>query len=529
MTSEPALALTNIRKSYYGVPVLKGVDLTVRPGEIHALVGENGAGKSTLMNILFGMPVIRDTGGYEGTIHLAGRALSPESPVDAMDQGVGMVHQEFMLLPGFTVAENVKLNRERTRPSLASRLLGNRGALETVDVAANRRDARTALDGIGMSLDERLVVGGLPVGHMQFVEIAREVDKENAKVVVFDEPTAVLAEQEADELLSAMRLLAKRGIAILFITHRLDEVLAVADSITVLRDGEVAGRLPRKDASIERLAELMIGRALKARTLPARKEGELADVALRITDLEVDMEGERVRGASLDVRAGEIFGIAGLAGQGKLGIANGIMGLHPARGRVELAGSPIPLEDPMASLRRGLAFVSEDRRQVGLLLDETIMMNIASAATNVHGRFLRGRGALALFDHRAAKMHAETLIETFDIRCRGPEEVVRRLSGGNQQKVALARAFTLDPTTLFVSEPTRGIDIGAKDRVLNLLVDMNRRRGTTIVLTSSELAELRLIADRIAVVDGGRIKGILPPDASDVEFGLLLGADRKSA
>lgn len=523
----PALALRGIRKSYYGNVVLQGVDLEVAAGEIHALVGENGAGKSTLMNVLFGMPVIHETGGFEGTIELGGVAVRPATPSEAMAHGVGMVHQEFMLLPGFTIAENIKLAREPVRPNPLSRALGPLGrGLETVDVRRMRREARASLDRIGMSLDEMRPVAGLPVGHMQFVEIAREVDKENARLLVFDEPTAVLTEGEAEELLATMRALAGQGIAILFITHRLDEVLAVADRVTVLRDGAVAGQLRRDEATLEGIAELMIGRSIPARDLPARSGEPTDSLALLATDLRVEMPGEEVRGVDLEVRRGEILGIAGLAGQGKLGIGNGILGLFPATGRVELASRPLPMGDTLGVLRAGVAFVSEDRRQVGLLLDESIEVNIASAAVHVQGKFLRGSGPFALLDKAAIRAHAERMIAEFDIRCQGPTQAVRRLSGGNQQKVCLARAFTLEPSLLFVSEPTRGIDVGAKDRVLQLLVEVNRSQGTTIVLTSSELAELRQICDRIAVVGEGRVQGILAPDAPDVAFGLLFAGGR---
>ena len=520
--SPPALVLRGIRKSYYGNVVLQGVDLEVGAGEIHALVGENGAGKSTLMNILFGMPVIHETGGFEGTIELGGISVRPTTPSDVMAHGVGMVHQEFMLLPGFTVAENIKLAREPSKPNLVSRALGPWGrGLETLDIKRMRRESRASLDRIGLSLDEARPVAGLPVGHMQFVEIAREVDKENARLLVFDEPTAVLTEGEASELLATMKALAAQGIAILFITHRLDEVLTVADRVTVLRDGAVAGRVDRADATVEMIAELMIGRELPERDLPPRAETDSVDLALRVDDLRVEMPGEEVRGVDLDVHGGEILGLAGLAGQGKIGIANGILGLYPATGRVEAHGSPLPLGDTLGVLRRGVAFVSEDRRQVGLLLDQSVETNVAGTAAHVQGRFLRGNGPLALLDKRAIREHAERMIAEFDIRCQGPAQAVRRLSGGNQQKVCLARAFTLEPSLLFVSEPTRGVDVGAKDRVLQLLVKVNRERGTTIVLTSSELAELRQVCDRIAVVSEGRIQGILAPDAPDVEFGLL--------
>jgi len=528
---EPALQLRNIGKSYFGNPVLRGVNLEVDPGEIHALVGENGAGKSTLMNVLFGMPVIQQTGGYAGEILLGGTPVSPQSPADAMAHGVGMVHQEFMLLPGFTVAENIRLNREITRKNVVSAALrpfapGAASALETVDMPAMRADAREALGRVGISLDETRRVAGMPVGHMQFVEIAREVDKENARLIVFDEPTAVLTESEAEQLLAAMRRLAARGIAILFISHRLDEVMAVADRITVLRDGEVVRALRKDEASVELLAELMIGRVLQEGARDGGRRLE-SPVDLSVRGLHVNMPGEETRGVDFDVRRGEIFGIGGLAGQGKLGIANGIAGLFPATGVVAFAGNTVPLGDPRGVLGQGIAFVSEDRRGVGLLLDESISRNIAVTAVQVQGRFLRGRGPLALFDRVAARDHAVRTIDELDIRCRGPRQPVRRLSGGNQQKVCLARAFTLQPKLLLVSEPTRGVDVGAKDRVLRLLVELNRKRGTTIVLASSELAELRRIADRIAIIDKGKVAGILPPEAPDVEFGLLMGGGRR--
>jgi simple sugar transport system ATP-binding protein len=526
----PVLELLNIQKRYFGNPVLKGVDLSLAPGEIHALIGENGAGKSTLMNILFGMPVIHDTGGFEGRILLDGRDIRPLHPAEAMAHGIGMVHQEFMLLPGFTIAENVKLGRERTKPSRLTRLLPRAlrmraRALETLDHAAMRRDTRAAMDRIGLSLDEGTLVEGLPVGHLQLVEIAREIDKTNARVIVFDEPTAVLTETEAADLLTIMKTLAGLGIAILFITHRLDEVMAVADRITVLRDGTRVTSVPRNQASVEGLAALMIGRPRDGTASPPPRR-PASDAVLAIEHLAVDMPGEPVHDVSLTVERGEILGIAGLAGQGKIGIANGVMGLVPARGRVTLEGDVLPFGDPMAALRRGMAFVSEDRRQVGLVLDSSVEWNISAAAVQTQSRFLRGRGLLALYDHKAAKAHAESMIAELDIRCQGPDEPVRRLSGGNQQKVCLARALSLKPKVLFVSEPTRGIDVGAKDRVLNLLVDLNDQQGVTIVVTSSELAELRRIAHRIAVIDGGRLSGILAPDASDVEYGLLFAGGR---
>jgi simple sugar transport system ATP-binding protein len=525
----PVLELRDIAKSYEGNRVLKGVSLAVRPGTIHALLGENGAGKSTLMNVLFGMPVIHETGGYQGQVLLEGREVRFRAPADAMAAGLGMVHQEFMLLPGFTVAENIKLHREPTRPSLLSRVFGRR--LETLDIPVIRRDAQAALAQVGMSLDDWAPVAGLPVGHMQFIEIAREVDKRNAKLLIFDEPTAVLTESEAEQLLKVMKDLAGRGLGILFITHRLDEVMAVADDITVLRDGERVASLTPAETSVGHIAELMVGRpAAVVRHSDARAAAARAP-RLEVRQLAVDMPGERVEEVSFTLEQGEILGLAGLAGHGKIGIANGLMGLAPARGTVLKDGAPLPLNDPRAAIAAGLAFVSEDRRGVGILPDESIELNIVLTALEVQQRYLLPGPipALQLMDAGAVRRHALEMIERLDIRCTGPRQHVRRLSGGNQQKVCIARAMTLAPDTLLVSEPTRGIDVGAKERVLDLLRQLNREQGLTLLITSSELAELRAVCDRIAIIYHGRIVAVLPPDASDERFGLAMAGGTAEA
>jgi simple sugar transport system ATP-binding protein len=524
----PALELRGVSKEFEGNRVLKGVSLSVASGEIHALVGENGAGKSTLMNILFGMPVIHETGGYGGEVLLGGEPVHFKSPSEAMGAGIGMVHQEFMLLPGFRVAENIKLNREPARRTALSPLFGS--GLDTIDVARMRQDARRALDRVGLDIDEWLPVAGLPVGHMQFVEIAREVDKERLRLLIFDEPTAVLTETEAVRLLDAMRAFASRGVAVLFITHRLDEVLAVADRVTVLRDGEIVGQPDPKTTSVARIAELMVGRPAAA-AARRRAFDATGEATLTIENLSVDMPGEPVRDVSITVKRGEILGIGGLAGQGKIGIANGIMGLYRASGRVTLNGEAFPLNEPRKSLERGLAFVSEDRRGVGLLGEESVELNIALSALEAQGRFLHPFpvSALRLLDQRALRRHALEMIRRLDVRTTGPTQQVRRLSGGNQQKVCLARAMTLEPKLLFVSEPTRGIDVGAKERVLEILGALNRDQGVTLVVTSSELAELRALCDRIAIVYRGKIEMILPPDAPDATFGLAMAGEMAAA
>lgn len=520
MGQEYLLEMRNIQKDYFGNKVLKGVNLKIKPGEIHCLLGENGAGKSTLMNILFGMGVIHLTGGFDGEIIYEGKEEHINSPKHAMELGIGMVHQEFMLIPNFTITENIKLNRELLKPNLVSRIFGKK--LKTVDFENMNKDARKALDTLDMGIDEWIKVAGLPVGHMQFIEIAREIDKRNIKLLVFDEPTAVLAESEAKNLLETMKRLAQTGIAILFITHRLDEVMEVSDNITILRDGELVISKETQDTSVEEIAETMVGRKIE---LSIKEEVEVKndEIMLDIKKLSVKMPGEEVKGLDLSIYKGEILGIGGLAGQGKIGISNGIMGLYPSKGEITFDNQKLELNNTSHMLEKGFAFVSEDRRGVGLVLDETIETNIVFTALNIQNKFLRDFGFFKIQDSKAITKHVKKMIKDLDIRCTGSKQKVGRLSGGNQQKVCVARALTQEPKILFISEPTRGIDIGAKKLVLDLLVKLNKELGMTIIMTSSELAELKSITDRIAIISEGKLAGILKPSDDDKKFGLLMG------
>ncbi len=523
MTGRARLEMKDIGKQYYGNRVLQGVSFSLEKGEVLSLVGENGAGKSTLMNILFGMPVIHATGGFDGEIYLDGEKAEIRSPEEAMKLGIGMVHQEFMLLPGFSITENIKLNREITKESLFSRIFGK--PLRWLDMPSMKKDARQSMDAIGLGIDEMLPVMGLPVGHMQFVEIARELDKKNIRLLVLDEPTAVLTESDADKLLEAMKILTDKGISILFISHRLDEVMTASDKIIILRDGEQIAETRPGDTTIEKIAELMVGRKIESGEMRGRPvESIRDDYILQIRDLSVAMPGEAVKKISLDVKRGEILGIGGLAGQGKIGIANGIMGLFPSEGEVRKNDQPFQLNNTNASLDNGMAFVSEDRRGTGLLLDDSIEFNIAATAIQVQGKFMKP-GPISTLDSKSMTEYAKKMIEVLDIRCTGPDQLSRRLSGGNQQKVCIARAITLEPNLLFVSEPTRGIDIGAKKLILDHLVKMNREEGLTIIMTSSELAELRSVCDRIAIIYQGMLEGILLPTDSDRDFGLMMAGE----
>jgi simple sugar transport system ATP-binding protein len=517
-----------VTKDFYENVVLQDVCFDLRRGEILGLVGENGAGKTTLMRILFGMPVIGQTGGYQGRVCIEGEEVRFSSPFDALEAGIGMVHQEFSLIPGFTTTENILLNREDMKPTVLNAVFGDR--LSVLDRAAMRRKAEGAIARLGVKLDPETLVSEMPVGHKQFTEIAREINREATRILVLDEPTAVLTETEAEVLLQSLRRLAAQGIAIIFISHRLQEVLRVADRIVVLRDGKKVKDTPVSGITVRDVASWMVGREVSAARAPDAATRSFGAELLSVEHLWVDMPGETVRDVSFSVREEEIFGIGGLAGQGKLGIPNGIMGLFPAGGAVRFRGSDVPLDSPRAVLGMGMAFVSEDRRGVGLLLDESLDWNLAFTAMQIKNQYLRPvlGGLLKLRDERGMRSLTEEYVRMLDIKCQSPRQKAKELSGGNQQKVCLARAFAVKPRLLFVSEPTRGIDVGAKKRVLDALLRYNRESGTTIVMVSSELEELRSICDRVAIVDEGRIAGILPPQADLSEFGLLMAGMRSA-
>ncbi|MEW6566518.1 MAG: sugar ABC transporter ATP-binding protein [Spirochaetota bacterium] len=523
----PLLSVKNVSKEFYGNVVLQDVSFELHEGEILGLVGENGAGKTTLMRILFGMPVIAETGGFKGTIEIDGKPVSFSSPFDALDAGIGMVHQEFSLIPGFSTTENIVLNRESMRPSLLNEVFGER--MSILDRTLMRQRSESAIAKLGVTLDPDMLVTEMPVGHKQFTEIAREISRDHSRILVLDEPTAVLTESEAQVLLTSLRRLASEGVAIIFISHRLQEVLDLADRVVVLRDGVVVKDSPTKGLSIRDIASWMVGRSVSGETEQQDSHRTLGEPILTVEHLWVDMPGETVRDVSFSVQRGEIFGIGGLAGQGKLGVPNGIMGLYPAGGLVRLGDRALTLNDPAGALRAGMAFVSEDRRGVGLLLDESLDWNIAFTAMQVHGQYLKSLlgGLIKLRDEKAMAELSQEYINLLDIKCTSHKQKARELSGGNQQKICLAKAFALKPQVLFVSEPTRGIDIGAKKLVLDTLRRYNREYGTTIVMVSSELEELRSICDRIAIVDEGRIAGILPAHRDSADFGLLMAGQVK--
>ena len=521
MVSNTLLKIENLSKSFGENTVLKDINLELNEGEILGLVGENGAGKSTLMKIIFGMDVIRETGGYNGKISFDGKEANFASPFDALNAGIGMVHQEFSLIPGFKVSENIVLNRESTKNNVVTHFFGD--SISKIDQKENMKRTQEAISKLGVNLTGQEQISEMAVAYKQFTEIAREIEREHTKLLVLDEPTAVLTEDEAQILLETMKKLSAKGIAIIFITHRLNEIMAVSDKVTVLRDGQLINTVATKSTNVNEITEWMIGRKVNSSSDAKKVAHDELETLLEIRDLWVDMPGEMLKGLNLDIKKGEILGLGGMAGQGKIAVANGIMGLFKSKGDIKYKNETLVLNKPTYPLEKGIFFVSEDRKGVGLLLDESIERNIAFPAMQIKKQFFKKFfGLFNVIDDKAVTENAKKYIEKLEIKSMGEKQKVGELSGGNQQKVCVAKAFTMEPDLLFVSEPTRGIDVGAKQLVLETLKEYNRERNTTIVVTSSEIEELRSICDRIAIINEGKVAGILPASAGILEFGKLM-------
>ncbi|QIZ97920.1 ABC transporter ATP-binding protein [Leifsonia sp. PS1209] len=495
------LELRGITKRFGALVANDHIDLTVEPGEIHCLLGENGAGKSTLMNVLYGLYQ-----ADEGEILLDDVVQHFAGPGDAMKAGIGMVHQHFMLIPVFTVAENVMLGHEET--GFAGRL----------DLSAARKRVREISDRFGFDVDPDALIEDLPVGVQQRVEIIKALSQ-NAKVLVFDEPTAVLTPQETDELMAIMRQLKEQGTAIVFITHKLREVREVADRITVIRLGKVVGETEPTATNTE-MASMMVGRAVE---LTVHKEPATPGApALIVRDLSViDPIGQLVvNNVSFDVKAGEILAIAGVQGNGQTELTEAILGLQPrVEGTIELDGKHIQGHSVRRVLDAGVGFVPEDRNEDGLVGEFTIAENLMLDRSNGEP-FVKG-GNLQL-GYRTE--FAEDKIKEFDVRAQGVDTKVGKLSGGNAQKVVLARELSRDLSLFVAAQPTRGLDVGSIEFVHKRIV-ATRDAGIPVIVVSTELDEVAALADRIAVMYRGGIVGIVPGNTSRAVLGLMMAGE----
>ncbi|MGJ5830494.1 sugar ABC transporter ATP-binding protein [Streptomyces ossamyceticus] len=498
----PLLALRGIGKSFLGVRVLDGVDLQVRPGEVHAVVGENGAGKSTLMKVVSGVHQ-----PDEGTVEFAGAQRTFRSPREAQQAGIGIVHQELTLLPERTVAENVWLGREPLRRGLV-----DRGAM--LDRAAG------LLASIGEgSLPPDTRVGRLGVAQQQVVEIVKALALD-ARLLIMDEPTAALADHEVDQLYTLVRRLQEHGMGVLYVSHRLKEVFDLSSRITVLKDGRAVTTLDTADTSADRLVRHMVGRELSSYYPDRAQPQELGPVRLTVRGA----GNRKLRGIDLRLRAGEVLGVGGLQGSGRSALARALFGAAPfGTGQVAVDGAPVRLRSPRAAMRVGIAYVSEDRKGEGIVAEQSVLDNALLAVRAVRAvppvRVSRG----------ARTARVRELLAAVELRAAREDQEIRFLSGGNQQKVVLARWLALAPRILLFDEPTRGIDVGARSAIHDLVRRL-ARDGAAVLMVSSELPELLGMSDRIIVMRDGRIAGELSAGATEEEVvALAVGTAREAA
>jgi len=500
MSERPqVLEMRHVTKRFPGIVANDDVSFDLREGEVHALLGENGAGKSTLMNILYGL--------YhpdEGEILIKEKPVRLGSPNAAIEAGVGMVHQHFMLIPVMTVAENIVLDEEPTRGRVF------------LDMNEAERRVQEISDRYGLAVDPGARIQDITVGQQQRVEILKALYRD-AEILVLDEPTAVLTPQEAKELFEVVRSLTERGKSVIFISHKLNEALEIADRITVLRRGKLIDTLPAAGATEASLARLMVGRdvLLRVAKTPATPTMPLLEVdELRVRD---DRGIEKVRGVSFTIRAGEIVAIAGIDGNGQTELIDGMTGLrHVESGVVRVDGADVTKASAHGHLESGLGHIPEDRQRRGLVLEYSIAENIALHDYRSPPASKRGW----LFPHRLIDL-ARRLIKAFDVRGGGPTTRAGGLSGGNQQKVVLAREIDRDPKVLIAAQPTRGLDVGAIEFVHRRLIE-ERDEGRAILLVSLELEEVLSLADRILVMYEGELVGEFPPTATEEELGIAM-------
>ncbi|MCA1412597.1 sugar ABC transporter ATP-binding protein [Bradyrhizobium sp. NBAIM20] len=506
--NDPILQMRGVSKTFFGIKALRAVDLTVYPGEIHALMGENGAGKSTLMKILSG--AYRPDPG--GEIRIEGRAVRIEGPLGGRAAGISIIYQELSLAPNLSVAENIYLGREISRSGLLAR-------------GAMREGVGPILKRLGADFLPSTLVAHLSMGQRQLVEIARALHV-RSKILIMDEPTTSLSAAESERLFALIRQLRAEGLAIIYISHRMDEVYALGDRVTVLRDGRLVGSLDKPEIRADTIVRLMVGRDVssfyKKDHDPEAGRGHPVLAAIDMAD------GGRVKGCSLTVHAGEVVGLAGLIGAGRTELAHLIIGASPkTSGRLELEGRPVEIRTPGEALEAGIAYLTEDRKALGLFLDMSCLDNINLAVL--------GRDAkLGWFlDRDKARERADRAFAGLSIRAANAGVPAGGLSGGNQQKVLLSRLLAIAPKVLILDEPTRGVDVGAKSEIYSI-IDNLAKAGTAILVISSDLPEIIGICDRVIVMRAGHIAGEVSrgphsPLAQEDIMGLATGMERLDA
>lgn len=478
---ETILRMEGIDKSFTGVHALKGVDFDLQKGEVHALMGENGAGKSTLMKILTGI-YAKDA----GTITYEGATVEFKTPKEAQDAGIAIVHQELNMMNHLTVAQNIFIGRE----AMSGRIINDKKMNE---------DAAALFRRLNIKIDPAAVMGDLTVGKQQMCEIAKAISRE-VKLIVFDEPTAALTDAEIEELFKIIRDLRERGLGIIYISHRMDEIKVITDRVTVMRDGEYVGTLITKDCSKEDIINMMVGRVIYEEPKQKSMVAQDAPVVLSVRHLNA---GKLVRDVSFDLRKGEILGFAGLMGAGRTETARAIFGADPVEsGEIYMNGKQVQIKCPKDAVAAGIGYLSEDRKRYGIILDKTITENSTMATMEEYQKGV-------FIDKKKERQVTESYVKKLKTKTPTVDAAVGNLSGGNQQKVVIAKWLVRDCEVLIFDEPTRGIDVGAKSEIYHLMNEL-AAAGKAIIMISSELPEVLRMSDRIMVMCEGRITGEIP-------------------
>lgn len=481
------LEMKGITKTFPGVKALNNVNLSIKPGTVHALMGENGAGKSTLMKILLGI-----YSEYEGSIIYQGKKQKIKNVKQALDLGISMIHQELTFIENMTIAENIHLGKE---PSIRKIWIHEKRMLKSTKELLSR---------INLPLDPKTLMKDLSVSEKQMVEIAKAISYES-KIIIMDEPTSAISDREVEKLFNIINELKKNGVAIIYISHKMDEIFKISDKITILRDGGYIGTYNANNLTIEKLVSLMVGRQLNDLFPP--KNTVLGEEVINISNLNKKGSFENI---SFNVHKGEIVGIAGLMGAGRTEVVNSIFGLELLdSGEIKINGKKVKIKSPADALNAGISLVSEDRKQIGLILPLSVRENMTLSILPFVSKF-------SLISKERESKIVDEFIKELSIKTPNKEQLVKNLSGGNQQKIVIAKSLLKDPNVIILDEPTRGIDIGAKTEIYNLIIKL-AEQGKAVIIVSSELTEILGLSDRILVMHEGKITGELSKDEANQE------------
>lgn len=512
------LEVKNLSKKYGEIYALKHIDFHLKKGEIHGIVGANGCGKSTFLNIIFGDENISKTGGYSGDIFINNKKANIKDSKEAIELGIGKVHQEFALVSSLDVASNIKINNENTYK------------FNIVNKSKNHEDSKKLLESFGLNLDTKKLVKDLSVNIKQFIEIAREVDKKNLKILLLDEPTACFNKEDTNIFIKIIESLKNKGISIIFISHRLEEITSICDRVTVFRDGEIVSNYNKERFNIENIAIDMIGKKVSkvSRDEYHKKHIDNRDI-ISFKNVNVHDGNKEFRNINVDIKDGEILGIIGLAGHGHTIFGNVIMGLHNFEGDIIYNGEKLNIKKVHETIQKGIVMLPDERKELGVLLNSTVKDNIIFTSCYSKNNFLKNNKlkGLSFLNKNKINSYVDNQIKQMNIKCSSKNQNVGELSGGNQQKICISRLLSTNPKVLFVGEPTRGIDLYSKEIILNMLLDMNKEKNTTIVIASSEIDELKRICDRVIVMYEGKVFDILSPNDDDEVYSLAISGKRR--